>query len=497
MATHNPTVHPRVVYPRYSVLGVSGASTVEELDSAVATVFRMAAVNDGAYEAVIPATSSDLCTVFSPHPHPMRSVTLNVSDTDTRHRRPCSTCGDTVSGVAWECLTASCDHVECTVCHTKTTHVASAVPRARLILKSLGPALRQAVTLARDLSPYLMGNDMSTHSNGVGVGVGEGAMSHEPRHETTEALHQSPDTLPGTSTAKKQQAHSVFDETTATVMSNRQCLHTDHTTAARTGACQQQSPSHGERRRAIPSVSSSASDESDTIVPMREDSSSSCGEQSAGSGSPTTDTHRKRRKSHDVGVAATANQPPSGSAPKPPGKPSSTPRRKRRRSSAKRTFEALAEKFARPLGLPSAAPSNEDLAFLQEVMAQSDQYNAEVCKPNSAVSTDKLSDVDAIKKMNLSCDELYCNAVFDSAEALTDHRKSHKKTTLTLPPNPDPYEVLGIPKSASTDLIHARKRRLSKRWHPDRNPDRDTKAEFQAVQQAATVLTAARETSDM
>jgi DnaJ-class molecular chaperone len=53
----------------------------------------------------------------------------------------------------------------------------------------------------------------------------------------------------------------------------------------------------------------------------------------------------------------------------------------------------------------------------------------------------------------------------------------------------DPYDVLGVPKSASADDIQKAYRKLSKKYHPDRNPgDKQADATYKEVQAAYEVL---------
>ncbi len=53
----------------------------------------------------------------------------------------------------------------------------------------------------------------------------------------------------------------------------------------------------------------------------------------------------------------------------------------------------------------------------------------------------------------------------------------------------DPYEVLGVSRTASADEIRKAYRALAKRWHPDTNPDKpEAEARFKAVSAAYALL---------
>src|SRR5205823_14177984 len=53
----------------------------------------------------------------------------------------------------------------------------------------------------------------------------------------------------------------------------------------------------------------------------------------------------------------------------------------------------------------------------------------------------------------------------------------------------DPYEVLGVSKSASQEEIQKAYRKRSKKYHPDRNPgDKQADANYKEVQTAYEVL---------
>src|SRR5262245_4064943 len=59
--------------------------------------------------------------------------------------------------------------------------------------------------------------------------------------------------------------------------------------------------------------------------------------------------------------------------------------------------------------------------------------------------------------------------------------------TTTMPR--DPYEVLGVSKSATAEEINKAYRKLSKKYHPDRNPgDKDADAKYKEVQSAHDIL---------
>jgi DnaJ-class molecular chaperone len=53
----------------------------------------------------------------------------------------------------------------------------------------------------------------------------------------------------------------------------------------------------------------------------------------------------------------------------------------------------------------------------------------------------------------------------------------------------DPYEVLGVSKSASAEEIQKAYRKLSKEFHPNRNPgDKQAEANYKEVQAAIEIL---------
>ena len=64
-----------------------------------------------------------------------------------------------------------------------------------------------------------------------------------------------------------------------------------------------------------------------------------------------------------------------------------------------------------------------------------------------------------------------------------EFRKSLQNSNL-----PDYYKILGITKDATQEEIKNQFRRLVKEWHPDRNPDPETKEKMSEINKAYEVL---------
>ena len=54
--------------------------------------------------------------------------------------------------------------------------------------------------------------------------------------------------------------------------------------------------------------------------------------------------------------------------------------------------------------------------------------------------------------------------------------------------NPNPYEVLGVDKSASESDIKKAYRNLARKLHPDKNPSPDAEEQFKRVSRAYEIL---------
>ncbi|EDQ92164.1 uncharacterized protein MONBRDRAFT_31280 [Monosiga brevicollis MX1] len=93
----------------------------------------------------------------------------------------------------------------------------------------------------------------------------------------------------------------------------------------------------------------------------------------------------------------------------------------------------------------------------------------------------------------LPCDVLGCTAFLDSAVDLENHCQSlnHDGYLAALHRlKPSPYEILNLDLNATSAQVRQRYRDLSRRWHPDRNPQQCANLAFQMFSEAYRTLNA-------
>lgn len=401
---------------------VVGAESEAQLFQAVATVFKISR-NVVGEEAVRPE--------YRPHRHPLRRLdAVGITETVRRALGVCSVCHQLEANTVWGCFMPECGHAECAECHSRTSTVASAVVQAEWARQALVPALQSAVKVWRDVEPALSSRD---HAGTTTQPTGENASTHGTQDEfftKNTACEHANANVPQQAPESQQQyvplGATRVDVEWATTGHRDQTKSGDSVvTDAGLRGPKRSTLEYGGRRGKRPKTLGSVVNESASVLQPRSMAAAAAAEPTRLDG-------------------MTGNR---------------QPRRNRGRNSVSRSFESIAAKFSQS-ELPPAVLSNADAQFMEEVRAQSAQYTAEVCTPNSAI---KLKERDHILKMHMSCDELFCYGIFDSTEELSKHRESHRGVSV---PN---YELLvEIDVSLTRVFFWLHSSKLSSRPNPTR-----------------------------
>jgi hypothetical protein len=394
-------------------VGAVGAATEAELLHAVATTFRLAGEGGGA-SAVLPS--------HRPHHHPV--VPLDIADPrygnggnsgaslptspNASGHGVCGVCRRDGRPPTHQCIMDECGYVECAECHGHTALVSSRIPRAQHLLQSLASALARAVALTRELGPVLAAPDGGPAASASTVNP----VHAEGAHGKTAAAADPHDG--GAASVRHRELRHAGTQTNTGLMARPRGY------APRTAA------SLAASGPLPPSGTGNTTSDDDCAMAAStvDDCSGAASTVAAKRPSGGTGSHRKKR-AKSIEVVDDSAADPAAPAASAKATTYDQPRRQRSQNTLEKSFASLAQRFSKSVELPPPMTSSADAAFMAEVNAQAEQYTAGICTPNSALPPEKLKEKDLAALIQLSCDELFCSAVFDTSSALAEHRAGH------------------------------------------------------------------------
>eukprot|EP00041_Stephanoeca_diplocostata_P012641 m.212072 g.212072 ORF g.212072 m.212072 type:complete len:427 (-) comp19033_c0_seq1:170-1450(-) len=377
------------------------------------------------------------------HNHPM--ILEIRKHAEVRDKYTCSICKKIVCLSATKilrCISSRCGHIECQQCHTQSARDAALRQKADNVIKRLLPVLRSCSSLAEEIKSQI----------GLNSSVFTGNDASTPCHRMQP---QSPD--------------------------SDGCEHGDKSGDDATDVL-----GHTKKR------DNSSLSQDDNNIAQNSCTNTFGNAEPAGTAASATDGATSQRSG-----APTRSAPVTNNAPAP---------KRRRRAPTTKDFYRMAEQVMQHHRMnkvlqPEDIYPTGDLAALQrearEDMAKFEALhkpNSQLQQPDSARDGHGKDRVPHHERgmydnMPLSCDELFCNYFATTAPSLATHRAEAHRVSQSSERRRtgdavDPYEVLGLPKYSTVQLIKARYHHLCRRWHPDRNSDQDTTTEFQLLQRA-------------
>lgn len=399
-----------------------GATTEADVLSALAIVHSIASSP--------PFGGSSLPTMMClPHKHPVYQNATGSPATDasraatavpTTTDRTCGVCGGDSGALAWNCVAAACNHVECDSCHAATLPVSTAAPRAALLWQRLVPLLADALCLARHVEASRAHPQQATS-----------APTDRSHVADTDTLSQTRNSFKQNAGKDRQQS-DLLGGAPATVIVTSESSDDDGNDADVDKGAAEALRKHTASMATTENVATTArraGKRPRMSSPAREAVTAAVGgPSSAGMHAQASKVRKQSLASRPIGSFARGHSVSDqvGASRRGRGVSDAASGKHRGRRGDKNGFERIAE--ALKASHNAAEMSDQDRAFMEEARAQSAAYEAEVSTPNSAMGALRFP-ADATTRDQQQCthwcDELYCNARFDSEEALKRHLPVH------------------------------------------------------------------------